>query len=306
MKTLIGLGCSHTQGSAFVKNFNSKDELGERTQIVPELEFASDELKKHYNNTLTTHEWITKNLTWIGKLNNYLKYDKLLNFGFGGQGVEANVRAIHNYIFKVGDLSNHLIIHQVPHFDRSEFLVKLFNIFNYPSNERIIVSGIKTLIAGDFSKIEGAYFKQAIVKSYDVNFNTFKFIWELYQLQDLIESKGGEYRCFSLDFNWDNETSKPDNIVRTKMDEVDKFRDIIEDDYKTYHPDETNFPPIEEVIDRINWLPLSSGINLKNQRLDTAGLVPGDGHFTEEGNENIANYLFGGIKKYEKTLKENS
>ena len=46
MKTLIGLGCSHTQGSAFVKNFNSKDELGERTQIVPELEFASDELKK--------------------------------------------------------------------------------------------------------------------------------------------------------------------------------------------------------------------------------------------------------------------
>ena len=89
MKTLIGLGCSHTQGSAFVKNFNSKDELGERTQIVPELEFASDELKKHYNNTLTTHEWITKNLTWIGKLNNYLKYDKLLNFGFGGQGLSS-------------------------------------------------------------------------------------------------------------------------------------------------------------------------------------------------------------------------
>ena len=82
--------------------------------------------------------------------------------------------------------------------------------------------------------------------------------------------------------------------------------DNVEGDYLTYHPKETNFPHIKEVIDRINWLPLNGGIELKNQRLTDIDLVKGDGHFTEEGNENIANYLFNGIKKYEKTLKENS
>ena len=125
MKTLIGLGCSHTQGCAFYKGFNPLDEMGIKTQVVPKLEFITDEVKKKYNGEYTTHEWVTENLTWIGKLNKHLKYDKLLNFGMGGIGIEANIRTIRNYIFKVGDLSNHLIIHQLPHFDRSEFLLKV-------------------------------------------------------------------------------------------------------------------------------------------------------------------------------------
>ena len=141
MKTLIGLGCSHTQGSAYVKNFNRLDELGERTHIIPKLEFKNDKIKKLYNDTHTTHEWITENISWIGKLNKHLKYDKLLNFGMGGIGIEANIRTIRNYIFKVGDLSNHLIIHQLPHFDRSEFLLKvkgftIYGVKKFLSDER--------------------------------------------------------------------------------------------------------------------------------------------------------------------------
>ena len=92
MKTLIGLGCSHTQGCAFYKGFNPLDEMGIKTQVVPKLEFITDEIKEKYNGEYTTHEWVTENLTWIGKLNKHLKYDKLLNFGMGGIGIEANIR----------------------------------------------------------------------------------------------------------------------------------------------------------------------------------------------------------------------
>ena len=218
MKTLIGLGCSHTQGCAFYKSFNPLDEMGIKTQVVPKLEFITDEVKEKYNGEYTTHEWVTENLTWIGKLNKHLTYDKLLNFGMGGIGIEANIRTIRNYIFKVGDLSNHLIIHQLPHFDRSEFLLKVKGKTN--------VSAIKNYVTGDFFKFEEDYIKQVMLKSYDENFNGFKFIWEIYQLQDLIESKGGEYRCFSLDFNWDGKTSKPNDINKS-INEVDKFRNII-------------------------------------------------------------------------------
>ena len=45
---------------------------------------------------------------------------------------------------------------------------------------------------------------------------------------------------------------------------------------------------------------------MQNKRLAEVGLVKGDGHFTEEGNETIAEYLYEGLKKYEKTLKEHS
>ncbi len=146
MKTLIGLGCSHTQGCAFYKSFNPLDEMGIKTQVVPKLEFITDEIKEKYNGEYTTHEWVTENLTWIGKLNKHLKYDKLLNFGMGGIGIEANIRTMRNYIFKVGDLSNHLIIHQLPHFDRSEFLLQV--------NGKTNVSVIKNYVTGDFFKFE--------------------------------------------------------------------------------------------------------------------------------------------------------
>ena len=293
MKTLIGLGCSHTQGCAFYKGFNPLDEMGIKTQVVPKLEFITDEVKKKYNGEYTTHEWVTENLTWIGKLNKHLKYDKLLNFGMGGIGIEANIRTIRNYIFKVGDLSNHLIIHQLPHFDRSEFLLQV--------NGKTNVSVIKNYVTGDFFKFEEDYIKQVMLKSYDEHFNGFKFIWEIYQLQDLIESKGGEYRCFSLDFNWNGETSYP-NDIKYELENIDEFRNRIETDYSTLHPKLTEHPTTQEVVDKINWLPLM-GKEESFERLSDVGLVKGDGHFTEEGNKTIAEYLFKGIKKYEKTLK---
>ena len=77
----------------------------------------------------------------------------------GGIGIEANIRTIRNYIFKVGDLSNHLIIHQLPHFDRSEFLLKVKGKTN--------VSAIKNYVTGDFFKFEEDYIKQVMLKSYD-------------------------------------------------------------------------------------------------------------------------------------------
>ncbi len=296
MKTLIGLGCSHTQGSAFHQNWN-RFEDGVLKKEVPTLELRTDALKQKYNHEYTTHEWITENLSWIGKLNKHLKYDKLLNFGMGGLGIEANVRAMRNYIFKVDDLSNHLIIHQLPHFDRSEFLLKV--------KDNINISAIKNFVEGDYFDLEGDYIKQVMLKSYDEYFNGFKFIWEIYHLQELIESKGGEYRCFSLDFNWNEKTSYP-NDMEYEFEKIDKFKNIIEVDYASYHPKLTNFPNTKEVVDKINWLPLKGGINMQNKRLAEVGLVKGDGHFTEEGNETIAEYLYEGLKKYEKTLKEHS
>ena len=110
-KVLIGVGCSHTQGCACV--------IGAGTEHQ-EYELASFELKQKYKKEKVSSDWITENFSWIGELGNLLNVDKKINLGSGGKGIEHCVRTLRNYAFQKKDLSNHLIIFQVPSFDRRE------------------------------------------------------------------------------------------------------------------------------------------------------------------------------------------
>ena len=129
MKTLIGVGCSHTQASAFIKF----PITGNGYELI------TDALKEKYEMEYVTEKWITENLTWMGKLNKNLKYDKILNFGRMGMGIEANIRSLMSYTYKVKDLSNHLIIFLVPEMERKEIIhrkEKSYDFFNnkgYPN-----------------------------------------------------------------------------------------------------------------------------------------------------------------------------
>jgi len=112
-KILIGVGCSHTQGCAV--------QLDRGTEF-DECELATPELKKLYGKEKVSPEWITENFSWVGHLGKLLNVDRVYNFGVGGKGLEANIRMLRNYSFRVKDLSNHLIVLQIPSLWRIEVL----------------------------------------------------------------------------------------------------------------------------------------------------------------------------------------
>ena len=112
-KILIGVGCSHTQGCAIVKH---------RPRDDGKYELCTDALIDKYNKEQVSTDWITENFSWVGHLGKLLNVDKVYNFGLGGRGLEANIRMLRNYSFRVKDLSNHLIVLQIPTLVRIELV----------------------------------------------------------------------------------------------------------------------------------------------------------------------------------------
>ncbi len=88
--TLVGAGCSHTQGCAFTV---FKDN---------EIEWATKAIKDKYN-TPCTSDFVTNNLTWMAKLSEYLPIDKIVNLGLGGYGTTTSVRYIKDYLKNKSD-----------------------------------------------------------------------------------------------------------------------------------------------------------------------------------------------------------
>jgi len=294
MKTLIGLGCSHTQGCAFLKYDDIHAEMKPHLDRDTKTRWASEQLQEHYNSTHTTLGWLTDNITWMAKLNKLLKYDRILNFGQGGLGVESNIRNMRNYIFQQNDLSNHLVIHQVPSFTRCELPAKKWD------NVWIVTTWLQGLYnpAVDRNLYE-------IIKNFWVEeFYAYKFIWEIYHLQELIESKGGEYRCWTMDYPDSENTPWPKTEVNNRLDKLRKWGELFVNDEHPYESRYQNSPDIEKVLRRINWLYIvdpdwwseKGAKAISNHTLNREGLLPGDDHYSEKGNEILAKGIYNSLQ----------
>ena len=251
-KTLIGVGCSHTQGCAIEKNGK----------------LLSQQLKDLYNREEVSPEWITENFSWIGCLGNLLNVDEKINFGFGGRGVEQCSRALKNYSYKKVDLSNHLIIFQIPSLDRVEIL----NSYN---DKFVLTESIKYLHKNQRQDFFENY--------YDTNYYQYKFINELYFLQNYLQSLGAKIYFFDLF-----------TPIRLK-DIKDYSKEVVD----TLHNNlnwslELNKNiELDELISSLNLLKLSDNPNLV--RLSQENLLD-DNHLSETGNRNLAKLIYKEIK----------
>ena len=80
MKTLVGIGCSHTAGTAFLDGL-TKSRDGSWLELTGG--WASIPLAEKYKDGEPTMEWITNNLTWMAKLNNKLGIKPKYSIEFG-------------------------------------------------------------------------------------------------------------------------------------------------------------------------------------------------------------------------------
>jgi hypothetical protein len=298
---LIGVGCSHTQGSAFIVGPETPDEHGT-------YELASPQLKEKYKRDRVDEEFIT-NLTWIGKLNKYLKYDKVLNFGLGGRGIEPNIRSLRSYLYKVKDLSNHLIIimsappsrKEIIHLNTKigytgEFFTKKSRHEKGKTISRYELDGNLVSSMDDlknpFRVLKKRYFKYY----YHEEYNAYKFLMDLYYLQDYLELKGAKVFI-----------SLSNGGYRTLNQIRDYYANLIENSnnwYKFFTPSHSfntklQTPPnIEEIITELNWLLTEEFKNTKNITLHEVGLVKDDHHLSEYGSELLAKSFYDGLKKF--------
>ena len=285
MKTLVGIGCSHTAGTAFLKGLSrSKD--GSWLELTKG--WASKPLAKKYHYGEPTMEWVTNNLTWMAKLNNYLQYDKIVNLGVGGQGLEVNIMNMKLYIDKQEDLSNHIFIHQIPGLSR-------VNVFHRDTKEW------KWTPIKDFIKLRGSSSMKFVDYYFNEDFYTLNNFYEIYYLQKHIENLGGKYYCFSFDGegplqSYSREFWDSDKEILS-LDRFEKINDIIQQDLIYFEGKLQARKSFRKVVLDINWLSMIKSNNrvFHGKRLYEQGLLKGDGHFTEEGNEVFADLIYKGI-----------
>jgi hypothetical protein len=280
-KILIGVGCSFTQGSAVV---------GNRPRDDGKYELKTTALKNKYNKDWVSTDWITENISWVGSLGKLLNVDRVYNFGLGGRGLEANIRSLRNYIFRVNDLSNHIVILQIPHFSRKEIL----NI-RHDGGKYEMLGGLIRELEND----EG--FKSFFSNYYDETFYNHVFLNEVFFLQDYVEKCGGEF--YSLD--WPNRNLK--NLNRNgDIEKAKKLLDMAQD-YLNWSIEENKNVKVEELLSRIKllevdpmkfthndkWDGKSTGFGSnKNHNLGNEGLVKGDGHLSGDGNKKLAKEIY--------------
>lgn len=261
MKILIGVGCSHTSGCACIRGIGTDKR---------EYELASKELKEKYGKETVSTKWITENFSWIGHLGNLLGVDKKLNFGFGGKGVEQCVLALRNYSFLKKDLSNHIIVFQIPSLWRIDILNKKKNGYWLSPSTGLIHSDNCT----DFFD-----------KYYDSNYYQYKSAYELYFTQEYLKLLGAKVFfidtfCPSLNEGIPTEKDHSKIIFDTSNLNPNWESDITEViDYET-------------IIKNLNILKLGS---LKLNRLSDENLLD-DQHLSESGNKELAHAIYNQIK----------
>ena len=314
-KILIGVGCSHTQGSAFIVGPETPDEHGT-------YELASPQLKEKYKTNRVGEEFIT-NLSWVGKLNKYLKYDKVLNFGLGGRGLESNIRSLRSYTYKVKDLSNHLIIIMPAPATRKEVLYlnpkkEYTGDFFSRINEHEVHPEYKTIqgysnyvLDGHLTHgIEDIHPNASLKKNYFENYYheeyfEYNSIMDLYYLQDYLELKGAKvFICVTLAGYGASELSV-NHFYEKLINNSNKWYDFFTPEHSFYTELQTP-PNIKEIIKNINWLfsinkDKSLYLSAKKEgfSLHEAGLVYDDRHLTELGNEVLAEGLYSELKNHE-------
>jgi len=281
MKTLVGIGCSHTAGTAFLDGL-TKSRDGSWLELTGG--WASIPLAEKYKDGEPTMEWITNNLTWMAKLNNKLGCDKIVNLGVGGQGLDMNIMNMKSYIDKQEDLSGHVFIHQIPSMSR----VNIINFVTSVNEWRW--SPIKHLLDSKGSSVMNFFDNY-----FNEDFHTLNNFYEVYYLQKQIEKLGGKYYCFSLDMRGLYSTYPSE--LQT-LDRFAKHEYMVSSDSIYFEGKLQARLPFKKIISNINWLDFRNkdDRDFQNKRLDDQGLVPDDYHFTEDGNEALANLIFSGLK----------
>ena len=281
-KVLVVAGCSHTQGSAFVRKIA-------RPKLIKGKEYYelnTPQLKAKYKKDYITPEWLTENLTWGGKLKKLIRADKVINFGFGGFGIESVIRSLRNYSYKVDDLTNTLFVIQVPSASRKE-------VFVVKEDGTVYRDGIRNIARsaqGDpFGFMPPDEIKMTLVNNYyDPDVVEIELYYELYALQAYLESKGAMVRMFFSPFT---------NIDIKSTLQVLKYKHTLEDwDNVSLYKDLHSGLEFEEMLSRLNTIDLTNlqqvrNKNMKNPRkwtLHSDGTVPGDQHYNEEGNKCLA------------------
>ena len=268
---LVGLGCSHTQGCAFVKKITNNDENGQ-------YELASPQLKQKYGREFVDQEFLT-NVSWLGQLNKQLGFKQVLNFAGGGFGPQQNIESIKSYIIDKDNLNNHLFIWQVPSFDRITLLHKINEVYTLETFGNLINPD------SDFKNYE------CLELLFNEIYSKIKLFEDVYFIQKLIQSMGGlVYLIFKPLGDYNFLTDKNVDYYNNFFEVFDKVRI-----YKKYHT-KIN---ILDYIEKLNVLKVPgftsvnhSGIGPSSWTLKDESLLDGDAHYSEHGNYLLAQSLY--------------
>jgi len=285
-KVLIGVGCSHTQGCACV--------IGAGTEHQ-EYELASFELKQKYKKEKVNTDWITENFSWIGKLGNLLNVDRKINLGSGGKGIEHCVRILRNYAFQKKDLSNHLIIFQVPSFDRREVA--------WNNGTRWFITMLTDML--DMINNSDGRMKTFYQYFHNEDFYVVKYMYELVHIQRYMESLGAKVKFFTFFSPHIKIVEQNPNQFDAIMEQFQKHHNI-----HNYSSDITEMISMEELYSSLNiiklpetnWLqhPLYTGERgfgkMDRHTLHSEGLLKEDTHLSEEGNKKLATMIYNLVK----------
>ena len=278
-KVLIGVGCSHTQGTEFMVTPPIPDENGL-------YELGSQKLKDKYGKDRVTSEFIT-NLTWVGKLKLLMNYDECLNFGIGGRGIDAGIRNLKYYFFKQRDMSNHTIVFMLPSLERLEVLYRSGNDLEDFFGNYILTGNIfsRGFALGDTRE---SLRKIYIRDFHHQDFINYNILCELFYLQNFLINAGAKFYICNI-LCAQSLREYPYNIQYERLiDQEEKWVKFMTPLYG-FNNESRKAPIPKDLIDNLNWLILDDETHLV--RLKDEGLKDDD-HLSETGNENLAMAIY--------------
>jgi len=267
--TIVGAGCSHTQGSAFTVFKENK------------LEWATKAIKDKYS-TLCTPDFVTNNLTWMAKLSKHIPIHNIINLGLGGYGTTTSVRHIKEYLKSKTDISDHIFIIQLQNVFRNEIINKIFNPFT-------TIDSINHFL--NRKEIDAKFRQSYLDLLFNERVEEAVYLKELLFLQNIITKLGGQVRIFFQPWY----TFRIFN--KKERDEIDgTFYSV---DRKSFYVNEHK---IKNTIENLNIISLHNnnkeydigellGRNIR-PTLHNENLVPDDHHLSELGNSLVAKSIF--------------
>ena len=267
--TLVGAGCSHTQGCAFTVYKSGK------------FKWATEAIKKKYS-TNCTPEFITDNLTWMSKLSKYIPTNKIVNFGLGGSGTTSSLRHIKTYLLNKKDVKDHIFIIQLQSVYRNEIMTNIFS-------PHTVIDSVRAFLNRDV--VDSKFRRQYAELLFDEQIQEAKYFRELLYLQDTLVKLGAQVRIFFQPwYRFPNFSEHTCNNIDGMYQSVDQ---------KSFDTEELK---IKDIITSLNIIDLTNskdeydigallGKNIR-PTLHNEKLIPDDHHLSELGNELVAKSIF--------------
>lgn len=265
---LVAAGCSHTHGSAFVES---------PCPHPGPYRWKTKQLEDKYK-VECTPEFITNNLTWMAKLKNHFTISKIYNFGYGGMGTTSAIRAMYNYCFRTEDISNTVFMLQL----QSTFRNSVY--FNGYKGSELVSLGEFLRHPGVEKEFQIKYSNYFVNEPRDI----YLYLTDILKLQEYIESRNGIFKIIPFWFsipNWPISTINRLNLTNHYLDSI------------SFNCEEQKDIGLVELLNRLNIINLKNQsqkygmVRTNNYTLHSEGLVENDHHFSEYGNELLANMI---------------